>query len=106
MTGELPGVEVEPVIGDLDLVTIDNLLLEDTVPVAQAITPGGVVQGRKTVEETGGKSAETSVTEGSIVFLLDDVFDTESEIRQTGCDVQSVSLVLTANGEIVNFGLC
>lgn len=31
---ELPGVEVKPVVGNLDLVAIDNLLLENTITIS------------------------------------------------------------------------
>lgn len=51
---ELPGVEVEPVIRDLDLVPIDNFLLEDAISITETITPGRVVERGETVEEAGG----------------------------------------------------
>ena len=44
MALELPWVEVQPVVGNFDLVSVDNLLLKDTVAVAQAVTPGRVVE--------------------------------------------------------------
>jgi hypothetical protein len=34
MTGKLPGVKVQPVIGHLDLVPINNLLLEDAIAIS------------------------------------------------------------------------
>lgn len=37
---ELPWVEIEPVIGDLNLISIDDLLLKDTIPVPESIAPG------------------------------------------------------------------
>ena len=61
VTGELPGVEVKPVIGHLDLVPINDLLLEDTVTVSQTIAPGGEVERGKTVKEAGGKTTETAI---------------------------------------------
>lgn len=80
---ELPGVKVKPVVGHLDLVAVDNLLLEDTVPVPQAVAPGGKVEGSKTVEEAGGQSTEATVSEGSVVLLLNDILDAEAEVVKT-----------------------
>lgn len=75
---ELPGVEVEPVVWHLDLVAVDDLLLEDTVAVPEAVTPGRVVEGSQTVEEAGSETTETTVSESSIVLLLDDILDSEA----------------------------
>lgn len=83
MAGELPGVKVEPVVGDLDLVSVDDLLLEDAVAVAQTVTPGRVVERGETVEEAGGEAAETAVSKSRIVLLLDDVLDTETKAIET-----------------------
>src|SRR5947207_8835027 len=41
---KLPRVEIQPVIGNLDLIPIDNLLLEDAIPVPQSVSPRRVVQ--------------------------------------------------------------
>ena len=67
--GKLPGIEVKPVVGNLDLVTVNNLLLEDSVTVPQPVTPSGEVQTRKTVEEAGRKATEATVAKRSIVLL-------------------------------------
>ena len=42
--GKFPWIEVQPVVWDFYLVAVDDLLLEDTVPVPQAVTPGRVVE--------------------------------------------------------------
>ena len=84
VTRELPGVEVEPVVWHLDLVAVDDFLLEDTVAVPEAVTPGRVVEGSQTVEEAGSETAETAVSESSIVFLVDDILDSEAEVGETG----------------------
>lgn len=83
VTLELPGVEVEPVVWHFDLVSIHDLLLKDPVSVAQAVSPGWVVQGGHRVEEAGGETSETAVSERSIVLLGDDVFHAEAEVAQT-----------------------
>lgn len=47
---DLEGVAVgQPVIRNLDLVAIDDLLLEDTVFVTNTVAPSGVIQSRKRV---------------------------------------------------------
>ena len=85
MPGELPGVEVEPVVGHLDLVAINDLLLEDAIAVPQAVAPGRVVQAGETVEEAGGQAAQTAVAQGRIVLLLDDILDAEAEVSKAIC---------------------
>lgn len=52
MSWKLPWIEVKPVIGDLNLVSIHNLLLKNTISVSQSITPSWVVEGRQRVQET------------------------------------------------------
>ena len=69
MPGELPGVEVEPVIRNLDLISIDNFLLEDTVSVAEPISPRRIVQSGHTVKEARRKSAKTTISKGSVMLL-------------------------------------
>ena len=69
MSREFPGVEVEPVIRNLDLISIHNFLLEDTVSVAKPISPRRIVQSGHTVKEACRKSAKTTVSESSVVLL-------------------------------------
>ena len=52
----LPRIKVKPVVWDLDLVSVDDLLLEDTVAVTQAVAPGRIVQRGETVEEAGSET--------------------------------------------------
>lgn len=91
MPGELPRVEVEPVIWDLDLITIDNFLLEDAVLVTKTITPGRVVERSKTVEEAGGQSAEAAITKSCIMFLGDDILDPETKVGETSFEMSERS---------------
>lgn len=83
MARELPGVEVKPVVGHLDLVPINDFLLEDTVTVSQTVAPRGEVERCKTVEETSGKTTETTVAKGSVMLLRDHIFNTETELGKT-----------------------
>jgi hypothetical protein len=79
----LPWVEVKPVVRNLHLVSVDDLLTEDTVAVAESVSPRWVVQCGKRVEETSSKTTETSVSESSVAFLFDDVLHVEAELGKT-----------------------
>lgn len=79
MPGELPRVEVQPVVWHLNLVPIDDLLLENTIPVPQTIAPGGEVQRGHGVQETSSQAAETTVSKSSIVLLVNDILNAEAE---------------------------
>jgi hypothetical protein len=78
MSRKLPWIEVKPVIWDLDLISINNLLLENAVSVTETITPGGIVEGRQAVEKACCKTAQATVAQCSIMFLLNDVLDSET----------------------------
>lgn len=67
--GEFPRVEVQPIVWYLYLVSVDNLLLEDTISVTQTISPGRVVQSGHAVKETCSQAAEAAVAEGSVMLL-------------------------------------
>lgn len=83
MSGELPRVKVEPVVWNFDLVSINDFLLENSVSVSETVAPSGEVEGGQTVKETSGETSKTTVTQRSIVLLLNDVFNSESEIGKT-----------------------
>lgn len=84
MSRKLPRVEVKPVVGDFDLVSIDDLLLEDSVSISKTVAPGGVVERSQAVEEAGCETTEAAIAQRSVVFLSNDVFDAESKISETG----------------------
>lgn len=83
VAGELPGVKVQPIVGNLNLVTVDDFLLEDSVSVAKAVAPGGIVERSQAVEEASSKSAQATVAQTSVVLLADDVLDSEAKFRET-----------------------
>lgn len=56
VTGKLPGVKVQPVVGHFDLVAVNDFLFEDSISVAKTVTPGGVVETGQAVEEASSKS--------------------------------------------------
>jgi hypothetical protein len=78
MARKLPGIEVEPVVWNFDLIAVVDLLFEDAITISQPISPCRIVQGSQAVKEAGSQSAETPVAKCSIVFLADDVFDAET----------------------------
>jgi hypothetical protein len=80
---KFPRIEVKPVIRNLNLVSVHNFLLENTIAISQSITPCRVVERRKGVQETSSQSAETSISKRSIVLLVNDVFDAETEVVET-----------------------
>ena len=69
VSGELPRVEVQPIIWYFYLVSVDNLLLEDTISVTQAISPSRIVQRGHTVKETCSQPAKTAITKSSVMLL-------------------------------------
>lgn len=83
MTGELPGVKVQPVVGHFDLVAVNDFLFEDSVSVAKTVAPGGVVEAGQAVEEASSKATQATVAQTCIVFLGDDVLDSETKFRET-----------------------
>jgi len=83
MTWEFPWVKVQPVVWDLHLVSIDDLLLEDTISVSKSVSPGWVVQCCETVEEACSKPSKTAIAEGSIMFLRDDVLNPEPKLGKS-----------------------
>lgn len=87
MTRELPGVKVQPVVRNLNLVSVNDLLLEDTISVAETVAPSRVVEGGQTIQEAGGQTTETAITKSSIVLLLDYVFDSEAKVLQASCEI-------------------
>jgi hypothetical protein len=61
MTGELPGVKIQPIVGYFDLVAVNDFLLEDSVSITKTIAPGGVVKRSQTVKETSSKSTQATI---------------------------------------------
>lgn len=83
LSGELPGVEVKPVIRHFNLIAIDDLLLEDSVSVTQTVTPGGEIKRSQAIQEAGSQTTQTTVSESGIVLLADDILNAESEIGES-----------------------
>jgi hypothetical protein len=88
---EFPRVEIKPVIGNLDLVAIHDFLLENTISVSQSISPGWHVERSQGVQETGSQTTKTTITKSSIVLLVDDVLNAETEFREALCELVSTA---------------
>lgn len=85
VAGELPGVKVQPIVGNFHLVTVDDFLLEDSVSVAKTVAPGGIVERSQAVEEAGSKSAQATVAQTSVMLLADDILNSKAKFRETVC---------------------
>ncbi len=80
MTGKFPRIKVEPVIWNLHLVSIDDLLLEDAVSVSKSVSPGWVIQSCETIKEACSKPSKTAIAKSSIMFLRNDILDPETKL--------------------------
>lgn len=75
---ELPRVEIEPVIGDLNLISIDNFLFEDTISVPESVSPSRKVHRRHAIEEARGKSSKATISKRCIMFLGNNVLNSKA----------------------------
>ena len=82
MTGKLPRVKIQPVVWNLNLVSVNDLLLEDAISISKAVTPCGIVQGGKAVKEASSQATQATVSEGSIVLLGDNILDPEAKLGE------------------------
>ena len=80
---EFPRIEVQPVIWYLHLVSVHNLLLKDTIPVTEAITPSRVVQSGHAVKETCSQPAEAAIAQSRVMLLRYDIFNSEAQFFET-----------------------
>ena len=65
--------QVQPVVGQLHLLTVHDLLLEDAQLIADGIAGGGNVQGGHAVQIAGGQAAQAAVAETCIRLHVEDV---------------------------------
>ena len=72
---ELPRVAVlQPVVRGLFLTPVDDVLFEHAVIVANTVAAARQRQRRQRVEEAGGKTSQTAVTEARVVLFVDQFF--------------------------------
>ena len=74
LTADLPGIAVgEPLVGGLDLATVDDLLLKQAVAVAHAVAVAGNALGCHGIQEACGQTAQATVAQRRIgLLVLDD----------------------------------
>ena len=82
--GDEPGIaQAQPVVGQLHLLAIDDLLLEDTQLVADGVAGGGDLQGGHGVQIAGGQTAQTAVAQAGIGLQLEQVGGGEAQALQS-----------------------
>ncbi len=83
MAFELPRVAVlQPVVRGLFLATINNVLLEHTVVVADAVAAPWQAKRSQRVEEAGGQTPQATVAEAGVVLFVDQLFKIQPHLFQ------------------------
>ena len=83
VTGDQPALgRAAPVVGDLGLLAVPELLLENAQLIADGITDPLHAEGSHAVHVAGGQSAQTAVSEPGIRLRLKDIGSAEAEILQ------------------------
>src|SRR5579859_4899912 len=80
--GDFPGItELEPLIGLLHLVAVQDALPEYAKVITQAVTDGGQAESRHRIEETGGQTPEAAVAQTGVDFVIAQGFPMKAELR-------------------------
>ena len=78
--GDEPGVaQAQPVVGQLHLLAVHDLLLEDAQLIADGIAGGGDLQGRHRVQVAGGQAAKAAVAQTRVGLGLEQVGGGEAQ---------------------------
>ena len=81
--GDKPCVaQTQPVVGQLLLLAIDNLLLEDAQLVADGVAGGGNLQGSHGIQIAGGQTAQSAVAQTGVRLALEEVGGGEAHALQ------------------------
>src|SRR5262245_7656448 len=89
-TWQLPGIAIaQPGVGDFNLPTIPDRLLEDAVLVADAVAGGRNLERRQRVHETRGQPAESAVSQPRLELRLEDDIQIELQRRECVADILS-----------------
>ena len=81
---QLKGIAVfQPVVGNLDLIALLNLLLEHTVMVADSAAVGRIAQGSQRIQETGCQSSQTAVSKSCVGLLIFDQVQVAAQLLQS-----------------------
>src|SRR6185436_15094900 len=80
--GDLPRVAApQPLVGDLDLPAVADLLIEDAELVAQAVADRRKIERRQRLEEARSEPSEAAVAEARLFFLIDQRVEVKAEER-------------------------
>ncbi len=86
-SSELERISVlEPVVRNLDLISVADLLLEHAVAVADAAAVSRIVQRGEGIEEACGKSSETAVSKRRIRLLVLNLVHVKAKLFQSFAD--------------------
>ena len=78
-----PGrAEGPPAVGLLALIPVLDHLPEETVFVVDAVAEAGHAQGGEGIEEAGGETSETTVSEAGVRLGLSDLVDVDPELAE------------------------
>ena len=87
---EHSGSAGQPVIGQLGLPAVFQLLLKDAVFVKNGVAGSVVAVGSQRVEVAGSKSSQTAVSERRVLYLLELVYIRAELLQTLGCAVQQI----------------
>ena len=70
----------QPLVRGLHLPSVADLLVEDSIFVANAVADGGNVEGGEGIHEAGGQAAQSAVAEAGLFFLLDEDVEIDAQL--------------------------
>ena len=80
--GDLPGVAVaQPLVGDLHLPAVLDLLVEDAELVADAVADGRDLQRGQRVQVAGRQPAQAAVAQPGLLLLFDQLVESQARVR-------------------------
>ena len=82
--GDEPGIaQAHPVVGQLDLLAVDDLLLEQTQLIADGVAGGGDLLSGHGVQIAGSQTAQTAVAQTGVGLRLEQVAGGETHVLQS-----------------------
>ena len=97
--GHFPHVAVaQPVVGQLDLLAVDDLLAEQAVLIADGAAHGGQIQGRQGIHEAGSQTAQAAVAQRGFGLFLQHGVDVDAQLVDGG-------LVLLGGTQVQDIGV-
>ena len=88
--------QVQPVVGQLHLLAVHDLLLENAQLIADGVAGGGNVQGGHAVQIAGGQAAQAAVAKARVRLHVEDVRGGEAQLLhrlgQLGQDPQVIGV--------------